>query len=433
MCVFSIKTKEYFVNVSLTNEAKKMPNQVETSTNTPEKNPINVRILLKANNYTSIYHSDIKLEAESLHIYYGKNYKKKISCKNTQIKKNSKYFKNCKVIKVEGKKIINWKNSEGFSRYNGIFYIYCASSGLVLVNELNLEDYIASVVASEIGGNSPLEALKAQAICARTYIMNCRNNKYKEYNAVADDSTSYQVYNRLEINENCVKAANLTKNLVIKYKNNLINACYFSTSCGYTTDYKIWGKKKLKYLKGCCGLSDEKVIGDNENEFEKFIKSKPKAYEAEYPFYRWSVNMSEEQLINSIFRETGTNVGNIKKIEINKRGAGGIVAQMTIYGDKHQLIISNQNQIRKLLCSYYAIFELNDGTTRGKMNMLPSAFIFIERIYESGKPCGFKIYGGGFGHGSGMSQNGAKEMANEGMSYDEILKKYYSGIEIAPL
>lgn len=82
-------------------------------------------------------------------------------------------------------------------------------------------------------------------------------------------------------------------------------------------------------------------------------------------------------------------------------------------------------EIRKALCSCYWKNQLCDDTTRAGMTMLPSAFILVEK--EKG---GYTIYGGGFGHGSGMSQNGAMEMAKSGKNYKDILKSYYHGIEI---
>ena len=84
------------------------------------------------------------------------------------------------------------------------------------------------------------------------------------------------------------------------------------------------------------------------------------------------------------------NVGTINRMEINKRGAGGIVAQMTIYGDKRQISIVNQNQIRKILSSYYSTIKLSDKTKRTKLSMLPSAFISIKSVYKNNKLDGIK-------------------------------------------
>lgn len=394
-----------------------------------------VRIILKDNNYTSIYHSQVDLSSNMLNVYYGKSYKNKRTYKKVSIDKESRFFRESNVVKVEASDTdtIIWENASGRENkeYAGIFYLYKTASGIVIVNQVNMDDYAAGVIASEIGEQSPEEALKAQAVCARTFIIKSNPEAYKEFEANGDDSTAYQVYNRVSTGKRCKNTVKDTANEVLVYKEKPITAYYFSTSCGYTTDYKIWGKEKQKYLRGCTTLKDNSNIDITvEENFRKFIKSKPKSYESKCQFYRWNVYLSNVQIQNAISAVTGVNVGNISRIEVNKRGCGGIVAQITVYGSNRQIIMNNQNQIRKALCSYYAQINLNDGSIRTKMDMLPSAYVCIDNVYNEGSLCGFKIFGGGFGHGSGMSQNAAREMAKKGIKYKKILKTFYSGISI---
>lgn len=428
--LFTIKSKETFVEVSV----KEQPTQttkVEEVTKKAEKEH-QVRIIISNNNYTSIYHSKIEMSGDSMQIYYGKKYESKKSLNSISLETDSQYFRKNNVVKVEAKNSISWDNygvNNEKKMYEGMFYIYKTESGLVAVNQLNLNDYVAAVISSEMGESFPLEALKAQAVCARTYIINSKPQEYERYNANGDDSTSFQVYNHISPGEKCKKAADETKNEIMTYKGKPIKACYFSTSCGYTTNYKIWGRKKLKYLNGCCVANNTFDI-DSEIDFKNFIKKTPKAYESKYPFYRWNVYVTNEQVENSVYRATGVNLGRVYKIEINSRGVGGIASQITVYGDQSQIVMTNQNQIRKALNSYYSEINLNDGSVRTKMEMLPSAFIYVENVYDNGRTCGFNIYGGGFGHGSGMSQNGAKAMAEKKMKYKEILKFFYRNIKI---
>ena len=379
--------------------------EAETTTNEESKKDNTVRIVILNNNYITMHYSKFVAKASVLNIYFGENFKNKKSIKKQiDIGTGSKYFKQSNVIKVEPKGEMSiLKDEKNMQSYKGIFYIYKESSGLVLVNQVGMEDYVAAVISSEIGEESPKEALKAQAVCARTYIMKSQGKKYKKYNAKGDDSVSYQVYNKNVPGENSIKAANETKGTVMKYKGKLINAYYFSTSWGYTTDYRIWGIKKQKYLKETNLTTITENIS-NEKIFDKYIKEKPKSVEKKSPFYRWTTYLTTKQIENSIYKNMAVNVGTINRMEINKRGAGGIVAQMTIYGDKRQISIVNQNQIRKILSSYYSTIKLSDKTKRTKLSMLPSAFISIKSVYKNNKLDGIKIYGGGFGHGSGMSQ-----------------------------
>lgn len=387
-----------------------------------------VNIVIMCNGYSSIFHSNIKIKSKNMNVYYGKNFRNKIDCKELNIGKNSKYFKNNKSLKIYGKSrmcLVGHNVENNCPTYAGAFYVYKTSKGFVLVNNVELEEYVARVISSEIGEGAPLEALKAQAVCARTYILKAKNNEYKKYNAIADDSTNFQVYNRIDAGKKCYQAAKDTTGVVMKYNRELINSYYFSTSCGYTTDYYIWGKDKKKYLKGENITKEKEKILTNNKAFEKYIKRNPKAYESNYPFFRWKLNLTPQQISNAVYTLTGENVGKIKNIEVSSRGKGGIASQITIYGNEKQIIIKNQNDIRKALCSVYGKIKLNDGQERTGMDMLPSAFIHIEK-----KGNVFIIYGGGFGHGSGMSQNAAIEMAKEKKSYDNILKKFYNNVEL---
>lgn len=438
--IFRANQVEYIPEYGFSEKSVKAVNnsQVETKTGITTDNDKKqetgngtVRIVILNNNYSTMHYSEFVARASVLNIYYGKKFKNKKSVKKQiNIKTGSKYFNQSNVIKVESKgKMAILKNEKNMQIYNGIFYIYKERSGLVVVNQVGMEDYVAAVISSEIGEKSPMEALKAQAVCARTYIMKSKGRKYKKYNAKGDDSVSYQVYNKNVPGKNSMKAAKETKNIVMKYKGKLINAYYFSTSWGYTTDYRIWGKKKQKYLKETNLTKITEDISDEKN-FNKYIKKKPKSIERKSPFYRWTTYLTNNQIENSVYKNMSVNIGTINRIETNKRGSGGIVSQMTIYGDKRQISIVNQNQIRRILSSYYSIIKLSDNSKRTKMNMLPSAFISIENVYKNNKLDGIKIYGGGFGHGSGMSQNAAMEMANKGKDYKEILRTFYSNVEI---
>ena len=103
----------------------------------------------------------------------------------------------------------------------------------------------------------------------------------------------------------------------MKYKGKLINAYYFSTSWGYTTDYRIWGIKKQKYLKETNLTTITENIS-NEKIFDKYIKEKPKSVEKKSPFYRWTTYLTTKQIENSIYKNMAVNVGTINRIEINK-------------------------------------------------------------------------------------------------------------------
>lgn len=425
--VFSIKSREVFEKIEAIQETVAVNNEVKE---VKEINEETVRIVIKNDLINTIYRDKLVISSKEVKMYYGKKYEKIKAKNNFEIEKNSKIFKDNSIVKLSSTDNLYIKGVE--NGYKGEFFVYKTKSGLVLVNEINLNDYIAAVISSEMSEEFPLEALKAQAICARTYIGHSNPKEYKKFNASGDDSTSFQVYNKIVPGDKCIKAANETKNIVMKSDGKLINAYYFSTSCGFTTDYRIWGKDKLTYLAGCC-LLDKNTDLSNEKSFVKFINSRPNCYEKEYPFFRWSTYLSNEQIKNGIWKQVKSDIGNVKKVEVVKRGTGGIVSQILIKGTKREVLLTNQNEIRKTLISSYCKIKLNDGSIRKGMEMLPSAFFCVEEDRKEGKYKGIKIYGGGFGHGSGMSQNAAKEMALDGKKYDEILKTFYKDVEITNL
>lgn len=398
----------------------------------------NVRIILMNSDFSSIYHNNVEInKKDKININYGKDFQNsEVVSGNKIISCESEYFNESNIIKISNNKkkihINSIKRNGKINGYKGDIYLYKTENGIVVVNEVGIEEYVAAVVSSELNDSYPNEALKAQAVCARTYIgKRINNEKYKEYNAFGDDSTAYQVYNIVEPNKKIRDAVAQTKGEVVTYNDNLINTYFFSTSCGYTTDYKIWGTKKQKYLESV-HVKQNLEEAETQADFDTYIKKKSKTdLENKYPFYRWNVKMSKSHLRYVVNNYIGYDIGKISKIEINNRGAGGIVSNITVYGKNKQISISNQINIREALNPYGLEIKLNDGDIRSNMSMLPSSFFTIENIYRNGKWWGIKIYGGGFGHGCGMSQNGCRELANLGYNYEDIIKFFYKKTAIA--
>ena len=416
-------------------EANEEKNQTEKTINMGLDN---VRIILMNSDFSSIYHNNVEInKKDKININYGKDFQNsEVVSGNKIISCESEYFNESNIIKISNNKkkihINSIKRNGKINGYKGDIYLYKTENGIVVVNEVGIEEYVAAVVSSELNDSYPNEALKAQAVCARTYIgKRINNEKYKEYNAFGDDSTAYQVYNIVEPNKKIRDAVAQTKGEVVTYNDNLINTYFFSTSCGYTTDYKIWGTKKQKYLESV-HVKQNLEEAETQADFDTYIKKKSKTdLENRYPFYRWNVKMSKSHLRYVVNNYIGYDIGKISKIEINNRGAGGIVSNITVYGKNKQISISNQINIREALNPYGLEIKLNDGDIRSNMSMLPSSFFTIENIYRNGKWWGIKIYGGGFGHGCGMSQNGCRELANLGYNYEDIIKFFYKKTAIA--
>lgn len=321
--------------------------------------------------------------------------------------------------------------AQGTPSYGGRLEILDTENGLVLVNEIDMEAYLKKVIPSEMPSSYEKEALKAQAVCARTYaFVQSRSNSYSEYGAQIDDSTQFQVYNNVDPDEKTAQAVQETYGKMLYYNGNPITAYYFSTSCGTTTNAAIWDSdpEDTPYLR-CLSLQTarSRLSFASEEAFASFIKKKDfPAYDASYPLYRWN------------FRTNGTiiashvgGVGKITGVSVTERGPGGVAMKLLVKGSEGETTISGQNAIRSALGDASLTLTLMDGKTSDGWSLLPSGFLTIEETgTDEQGVVQFRVYGGGYGHGVGMSQNGAQGMAKAGMGYEEILKYFYDGVTI---
>lgn len=351
------------------------------------------------------------------------------------------------------------KKGGGAPSYRGALKITAHEDGYTIVNELPVEEYLYGVVSSEVPSDFETEALKVQAVCARGFAYKkLENPSYEVYGADVDDTTSSQVYNNFPETENSIQAVNETIGIVPVYKGEYINAFYFSTSCGVTcNNLDVWGGEAEPYL--CTTMEDEnseKAELSDEKAFRAFIddniingNEQVDAFESDLPFYRWTAAYTYEDMGAAVERgiamcdESSLYVlkgeayeqldgkapviGDIKSITVTARGDSGIAKEIVIKGSENTIKCIGQNNIRHILCPYDIIITEQDGSEQTSWEMLPSAFFYVTKDKNSKQ---YIIKGGGFGHGAGMSQNGANEMAKLGYTYEEIIKHYYNGITL---
>ena len=299
----------------------------------------------------------------------------------------------------------------GNPSYAGALDLYATSEGVVMVNELPLENYLCKVVPSEMPASYQKEALKAQAICARSYAYRqIMDYAYPEYQAHVNDSTDYQVYNNSASQQAATEAVQETAGKVLKYNGNIITAYYYSTSCGKTTTMAAWGTK-------------EKA----ENAYLQSVEVKDQTgdYERNLPWYRWEADIDQNTLSKMIAENTKKNIGTVQSLEVTKSGPGGAALQIKVSGDLGTVVVATENKIRRALGGSGYEIKKQDGTDVKGSRLLPSAFFKVEKKGNT-----FKIKGGGYGHGIGMSQNGANEMAKKGKNYQQILQMFYPGTTI---
>lgn len=398
----------------------------------------NIRVLLMDDAFRSVFHEKVVLKSEGvLRIHYGETEELLESGTRIVLTPGDERLKEGR-MRVEAadpqKQILveTLNRQQGTPSYYGSLEISEEEEGLLLLNDVDIEDYLTRVVPSEMPASYEMEALKAQAVCARTYALRqIQANAYSQYGAHVDDSTNYQVYNNVASSERTDRAVKETDGLVVYYGEEPAETYYFATSCGHTTDGTIWGAslEDVPYLRGVSLTRDRKTEDLTSNEaFLAYIKeAKSGTYDSGFAMYRWKTNVTNQKLAEKI-----SGIGEIQGIFVTERGTGGIAKTVKVVGSEGEETLKGQTQIRNMLSFPEMVYRKQDGSSADGWNSLPSAFIAVDETAkeeETGLRT-FTIWGGGYGHGVGMSQNGAHQMAKEGKSFDEILKFFYSGVEV---
>ncbi len=426
----------------------------------------NIRVLIKNSNFDSYYHKEIVLEADvDLEMTYGDDKLEISAGERFCIYPDSEYFVTNRIYlkpkALTGRTVFHSiERNNGGQGYYGSFELEKREDGILLINEVLLEEYLYAVVPSEMPGYYPLEALKAQAISARTYAYNkMLFSGLSSYGANVDDSSTYQVYNNIKENVNTTAAVKETRGQLLYAENGPAETYYYSTSCGFGTDAGIWNvnnENTLPYLQGKEMTVKTSVYTaeelKTEERFQEFItRTDSSHFESEEGWYRWeyehkNLTTIAEKLINRlekypnyVFTSTdGKNWGNqplgegfnITDIQVKSRGMGGTIEELLVITDKGNFLVKNEYHIRTVLSDGEAKAVLQSGDSYACGNLLPSAFFTINVVKEENKVIAMKLTGGGFGHGVGMSQNGAKNLANLGYDAKDILEFYYEGCEV---
>ena len=405
--------EELLKSVSEKKNDKKKDQKKSESTEAAQKN---IRILLMTDGYKQIVHKELKVSATG-GLIIEKTGTREETAENEKITitKEDVGFQNGKIrvtAKDGGEMVVSSiRRGYGNPSYAGILDLYATSEGIVIINELPVESYLCKVVPSEMPASYQKEALKAQAVCARNYAeRQMEDYAYPEYQAHVNDSTDYQVYNNSAQQDASTEAVRETAGEVLKYKGNIVTTYYYSTSCGKTTTMKAWGTSENESN----GYLQSVEVKDKNGDYEKSL-----------PWYRWEADIDQNTLSKMIAENTKKNIGTVQSLEVTKSGPGGAALQIKVSGDLGTVVVDTENKIRRALGGSGYEIKKQDGTAVKGSRLLPSAFFKVEKKGNT-----FKIKGGGYGHGIGMSQNGANEMAKKGKNYQQILQMFYPGTTI---
>ncbi len=272
--------------------------------------------------------------------------------------------------------------------YRGVVEVREAKGALIVVNELRLEDYIVGIINNEISSKWPLEAIKAQSVIARTYAIyqmeERKDNLFHLTGTYMD-----QVYTGAGVEDRAsFSAVKKTIGEVLVYKGQPALTLYHSNAGGVTEFARnVWGTDK------------------------PYLKSVKSRYDKGAPNYRWELALSKVSLGEKL-RRAGYDIGLPKKIQIREHTKTGRVVGLTIKDKKGRMVEIKGEELRKILG--YAILR----STLFKVSHSRRGYVFKGR---------------GSGHGVGLSQWGAKGMAEAGAGYEKILRHYYAGTAIKKL
>ncbi|MFC4409701.1 SpoIID/LytB domain-containing protein [Chungangia koreensis] len=334
------------------------------------------------------------------------------------------------VIPAEGSFVkINGK------RYRGLAEVGFNSAGsLAGINELSMEEYLYGVVPRELPPNpyGELEAQKSQAVAARTYALAGMGKRSKDgYDLLP--TTSDQVYGGYEAEHPVSNAAvDGTKGVVATYEGKLITAVFNSTSGGFSANNEdVWSSAAIPYLRGVPdaerGKAFENVptleVFKNSSNSKSLRAAKNGDYEADWSkYHRWNFEWTAEEMQDVVSTYFNKETGKVLEVNVTDRSDSGRAMEIE-FVTENGTFYEYKDKIRT------ALKYINAS---GNQASLLSTLFFIEPVKDNKtkEVIGYKAYGGGWGHGVGLSQTGAMGMAVKGYNYDTILKHYYTGIEL---
>lgn len=353
----------------------------------------------------------------------------------------------------------HWQRREN-QTFKGELRFIVENGQVRAINRLFIEDYLVSVISSEMSATSSLEFLKAHTVISRSWLYAQLHRKERVQAAVlghetpdevvrwyaredhtlfdlcADDHCQrYQGLTRA-INPNVQAAVKATENLVLKYDGEVCDA-RFSKCCGGVTERfsACWEDVDYEYLQAFRDTSHKEPLPPLETEegARAWIESTPDAfcssvapevlsqvlnnYDRETnDFYRWQVEYSQEELSRLVAERSGIDFGLIEELQPVERGASGRLVKLCIVGSRAVRVVGKELEIRRWL---------------SPTHLYSSAFV-VDKIERQGTIC-FLLKGAGWGHGVGLCQIGAAVMGERGCSYEDILRHYYPGALLAPV
>jgi|GEM_PF-1105593 len=390
---------------------------------------------------------------------------------------------------------MSFTRAQGNPSYRGTLEVSLNAdhTAMKLINEVTVEQYLYQVVPSEMPASFGLEALRAQAIAARTYALtDYYSNRFADRGIHIDDSTLSQVFNNSAENQLTTQAVNDTAGKIMKSGEELVDARFYSTSGGYgASKHEVWSDSDtqqfpgtpLPYLTARSYTYDPQdnttimeIDTSDEDEINAFYKNLGLlGYDSDSLYFRWKVSLTKTELQNTInknikmrydadpnFILTKTEDGSFKSLPIPADGIGEFInmyaAARGAGGNLTELVVEGANGTYKIIKEFNIRFTIRPNKTdtqstedilayRAKggssvydnsplknPSILYSAFLTFDIAKDANEVVTeVTFYGGGNGHGVGMSQYGASMLGGQGWNYSQILNSYYANMRIVDM
>lgn len=372
------------------------------------------------------------------------------------------------IVTVTGKVALTFANGEERA-YSGLLELERIGGRIAIINELSLEEYLLGVVPYEMPVSFGQAALEAQAICARSYAYNqFYANAYGKYGAHVTDTVASQVFMGADTALEAQNAVAATEGMCVVAGDRVALTYFYSASGGYgTQDVDVWSKdgsfsgRGRAYLQGQAHGVTQPMPATEEEWLAFWQDWSIEGYDQASDWYRWKVYFSAGQLSeiaaqtlaavsagNEMLVRTAQadgswragipkELGRLTGISVQERGQGGVIKVLQMDFEKAAVQVLTENAIRRVLSPVRRTLgeeiylqRMNGQSVTGR-ELLPSGFFAVrEMTNEEGRLTGVAIYGGGNGHGVGMSQYGARELAAQGMSSAEIIQYYFPGTTV---
>jgi SpoIID/LytB domain protein len=358
----------------------------------------------------------------------------------------------------------HWERKEDQTFEGNLRFLANTNGTISAINEIGVEQYLQSVISSEMSAEAPIEFLKAQAITSRSWLVamlerqkklknvrvpSQRSQETKEeilrwydredhahFDVCADDHCQrYQGITKV-IAMSAEEAVSATRGKFLVYDNEICDA-RFSKACGGRTELfeHTWEEAPIPYLQSVSDSAQDYPQLLNEADAERRMLSSPDAYcntsdgrilkqvlplfdQETTDFFRWKVEYTQEQLVHILHTKSEIDFGIVMDLVPLSRGPSGRMDKLKVVGSKRTIIVGKELEIRRWF---------------SKSHLYSSAFIIKIERDAKGIPVKFTLFGAGWGHGVGLCQIGAAVMAAKGYKAEEIVKHYFRKSELKKL